>query len=73
MKELEAPFILGGKEVFTSASVGIALSNAAYELPEEILRDADAALYRAKSLGKGHYEMFDLETTALPPVMTQAD
>src|SRR5258706_12078560 len=43
MKALVAPFILGGKEVFTSVSVGIALSNSGsgYDQPEEILRDAD--------------------------------
>src|SRR5216684_190744 len=39
MKALAPPFILGGKEVFTSVSIGIALSNPAYEQPEDILRD----------------------------------
>src|SRR5213078_2977583 len=64
MKALVAPFILGGKEVFTSVSIGIALSNSAYELPEEILRDADTAMYRAKSLGKARYEVFDADMRA---------
>jgi EAL domain-containing protein (putative c-di-GMP-specific phosphodiesterase class I) len=45
--------------VFTSASVGIALSTMGYESAEEILRDADTAMYRAKSQGKGSYEVFD--------------
>lgn len=64
MKALVAPFILGGKEVFTSVSIGIALSNSAYEQPDEILRDADTAMYRAKSLGKARYEVFDADMRA---------
>src|ERR1700747_2471925 len=64
MKALVAPFILGGKEVFTSVSIGIALSNSAYEQPEDILRDADTAMYRAKSLGKARYEVFDADMRA---------
>jgi diguanylate cyclase (GGDEF)-like protein/PAS domain S-box-containing protein len=64
MKALAAPFILGGKEVFTSVSIGIALSNLAYEQPEDILRDADTAMYRAKSLGKARYEVFDADMRA---------
>jgi diguanylate cyclase (GGDEF)-like protein/PAS domain S-box-containing protein len=59
MKALVLPFILDGKEIFTSVSIGIALSNSAYEEPEDILRDADTAMYRAKSLGKARYEIFD--------------
>jgi EAL domain-containing protein (putative c-di-GMP-specific phosphodiesterase class I) len=65
MKAVGAPFLLSGKEVFTSVSVGIALSNAAaYESPDEILRDADTAMYRAKSLGKARYEVFDADMRA---------
>jgi diguanylate cyclase (GGDEF)-like protein/PAS domain S-box-containing protein len=64
MKVLAPPFILGGKEVFTSASVGIALSNSAYENPEDMLRDADTAMYRAKSLGKARSEVFDADMRA---------
>jgi diguanylate cyclase (GGDEF)-like protein/PAS domain S-box-containing protein len=64
MKALAAPFILGGKEVFTSVSIGIALSTSAYDQPEEILRDADTAMYRAKSLGKARYEVFDADMRA---------
>jgi len=52
MKALASPFILGGKEVFTSVSIGIALGNSSYEQPEDILRDADTAMYRAKSPGQ---------------------
>jgi diguanylate cyclase (GGDEF)-like protein/PAS domain S-box-containing protein len=64
MKAVTAPFVLSGKEVFTSVSIGIALSNASYEEPEEILRDADTAMYRSKSLGKARYEVFDADMRA---------
>jgi predicted signal transduction protein with EAL and GGDEF domain len=64
MKALTAPFLLDGKEIFTSVSIGIALGNSAYEQPEDILRDADTAMYRAKSLGKARYEMFDADMRA---------
>jgi diguanylate cyclase (GGDEF)-like protein len=64
MKALASPFILGGKEVFTSVSIGIALSNSSYEQAEDILRDADTAMYRAKSLGKARYEVFDADMRA---------
>lgn len=64
MKALAPPFILGGKEVFTSVSIGIALSSTAYEEPEDMLRDADTAMYRAKSLGKARFEVFDADMRA---------
>ena len=64
MTGLSAPFVLGGKEVFTSASIGIALGNASYYDPEEIMRDADTAMYRAKSLGKARYEVFNADMRA---------
>jgi diguanylate cyclase (GGDEF)-like protein/PAS domain S-box-containing protein len=64
MKALAPPFILGGKEVFTSVSIGIALNNSVYELSEDMLRDADTAMYRAKSLGKARYEVFDADMRA---------
>jgi diguanylate cyclase (GGDEF)-like protein/PAS domain S-box-containing protein len=64
MKELTSPFVIGGKEVFTSVSIGIALNNPTYESAEEILRDADTAMYRAKSLGKARYEVFDADMRA---------
>ncbi len=51
--------VIGGREVFTSASIGVALSNAGYKTPEEILRDADTAMYRAKAAGRGSYQVFD--------------
>jgi diguanylate cyclase (GGDEF)-like protein len=61
---MAAPFALGGKKVFSSVSVGIALSSIGYDNPEDMLRDADTAMYRAKSLGKARCEVFDLEMRA---------
>jgi len=58
-KELSTPFNLSGREVFTTVSMGIAPSETGYERAEDILRDADTAMYRAKSLGKARYEVFD--------------
>jgi len=64
MKSVTSPFMLGGREVFTSMSIGIALSNPSYEQAEDILRDADTAMYRAKSRGKARYEIFDADMRA---------
>lgn len=64
MKALAPAFMLAGKEVFTSVSIGIALSNTGYQEPEDMLRDADTAMYRAKSLGKARYEIFDADMRA---------
>jgi len=50
---------LEGHKVFVSASMGIVLGEGGYEQPDDILRDADIAMYRAKGLGRGRYEMFD--------------
>jgi diguanylate cyclase (GGDEF)-like protein/PAS domain S-box-containing protein len=64
MKAVTLPFVLGGREVFTSLSIGIALSNPSYEQADDILRDADTAMYRAKSMGKARYEIFDADMRA---------
>jgi diguanylate cyclase (GGDEF)-like protein/PAS domain S-box-containing protein len=64
MKVLTSSFNVGGKEIFTSASIGIALSSIGYDNSEDILRDADTAMYRAKSLGKARYEVFDVDMRA---------
>ena len=56
---LARPFTISGQEVFTSASIGIALSATSYNRPEELLRDADTAMYRAKAAGKSTHEIFD--------------
>jgi diguanylate cyclase (GGDEF)-like protein len=58
-QELGQPFVLGGNEVFTSSSIGIAVSDSRYDRPVEMLRDADTAMYRAKAVGKAHHVVFD--------------
>ncbi|MBW4618754.1 MAG: EAL domain-containing protein [Cyanosarcina radialis HA8281-LM2] len=58
-KQLALPFNINGQEIFTSASIGIALSTKAYNTAEEVIRDADIAMYRAKAQGKACYEIFD--------------
>lgn len=58
---LRAPFTLNGREVFTNASIGIALSSTGYKRPEDLLRDADTAMYRAKALGKARHITFDTD------------
>jgi diguanylate cyclase (GGDEF)-like protein/PAS domain S-box-containing protein len=55
---LAAPHDLNGTEVFASASIGIALGFPAYARAEEVLRDADAAMYRAKELGRARHVVF---------------
>ena len=61
IKELQSPFYLEKRQVFTAASIGIVLSSKEYSQADDILRDADIAMYRAKSRGKARYEMFDQE------------
>lgn len=56
--DLALPCDLNGHKVFVSVSIGIILSEARYEQPGDILRDADIAMYRAKGQGRGRYEMF---------------
>jgi diguanylate cyclase (GGDEF)-like protein/PAS domain S-box-containing protein len=63
-ESLSAPFSIGGREVFTSASIGIAIGRAQYNNPDEIMRDADTALYHAKSRGKARHELFDADMHA---------
>ncbi len=59
LEALKAPFLPDGEERFLSASVGIALASGSRELPEDLLRDADAAMYLAKERGKARWELFD--------------
>ena len=58
-QEICQPFTLGHHEIFTTASVGITLSSLGYAEADELLRDADTAMYRAKAIGTGRYEVFD--------------
>jgi diguanylate cyclase (GGDEF)-like protein/PAS domain S-box-containing protein len=58
-EELRRSFAVGQQEVFTTASIGIAVSATGYDRPADVLRDADTALYRAKAQGRARYEVFD--------------
>jgi len=58
-RSLSAPFDIGGRNVFTNASIGIALDSPTYKHADDMLRDADTAMYRAKAAGKGRSEVFD--------------
>ncbi len=63
-KQLQTPFQLGERELTTSASMGVALSTTHYDRPETMVRDADAAMYRAKTHGRTRCEIFDPEMHA---------
>jgi diguanylate cyclase (GGDEF)-like protein/PAS domain S-box-containing protein len=63
-EKLGNPFAIGGREVFTSASIGIACGTVHYTSPDEIMRDADTAMYHAKARGKARHELFDADMHA---------
>jgi diguanylate cyclase (GGDEF)-like protein len=57
---MRSPFSIFGREIFTTMSIGIVMSNMGdYQRPEELLRDADAAMYHAKERGRGLHVIFD--------------
>jgi len=57
---LAAPFVVDGREIFASASVGVAAGDGSYERPDDLLRDADIAMYRAKAQGRARFQLFDV-------------
>jgi diguanylate cyclase (GGDEF)-like protein/PAS domain S-box-containing protein len=61
---LSAPIMVAGREVFTSASIGICFGSEQHVTPDEIMRDADTAMYHAKSHGKARHELFDADMHA---------
>ncbi len=58
-RHFATPFVIDGYELFMNCSIGIALSSPEYRHPDELLRDADTAMYRAKADGKACYALFD--------------
>ena len=62
--ELQQPFTVEGREVVITVSIGIAMSISRRMTPEDILRDADLAMYHAKGKGKARYEIFDKSMNA---------
>jgi diguanylate cyclase (GGDEF)-like protein/PAS domain S-box-containing protein len=73
--ELALPFRVGRREVAASASIGIALSASGYEHPDDVLHDADAAMYRAKASGRARYEVYDtdMHSRALAQLQLEVD
>lgn len=59
LQALTKPFDLEGHEARISGSIGVAFSSSGYETIEDLMRDADIAMYRAKARGKACYEIFD--------------
>jgi diguanylate cyclase (GGDEF)-like protein len=74
-EELALPFLFDGHRLFISASIGIVASVASYANPEDVLRDADIAMYQAKSMGKARSELFDtdLRTQAINRLEMEGD
>jgi diguanylate cyclase (GGDEF)-like protein/PAS domain S-box-containing protein len=72
-EHLARPFNLSGHEVFISASIGIALNQTSSDQPDEILRNADTAMYRAKDQGRGCFELFDKGMHARNAALSQLE
>ncbi len=72
---LRDPFDIQGLEVFITTSIGIAVGSREYERPEDLLRDADTAMYRAKAAGKGRHEVFDsaMQAHAIEQLQLESD
>ncbi|HEY9642109.1 MAG TPA: EAL domain-containing protein, partial [Coleofasciculaceae cyanobacterium] len=74
-QKLALPFNVDGREIFTSASIGIALSSTRYDRPEDLLRDANIAMYRAKAQGRACYKIFHpkMHTRAVTLLQLETD
>ena len=77
LKAVVQPMVFGDRSLSTSTSIGIAVGHSHYNSPADILRDADAAMYAAKTGGRNRYEIFDRskhrfarpqDRTVYPPV-----
>jgi diguanylate cyclase (GGDEF)-like protein len=75
VEDLKEPICVEGKELFTSVSIGIAISAPEYTVPEELLRDADIAMYRAKANEEQRFEIFNesLHLEAIRVLETEGD
>ena len=74
-ESLKIPMLIDGNEIFVSTSIGIALNSAEYTQPDQLLRDADTAIYCAKELGRQRYEIFNpaMHTEALRKLRLEND
>jgi diguanylate cyclase (GGDEF)-like protein len=75
LDSVQMPFGLSQKDVFVNASIGIAVSHLGEVAADELLRNADVAMYAAKEAGKGRYEIFEsrLHTAVLERLALEAD
>ena len=75
LEALQRPFSVEQQELFASASVGIALASPQHDGPDQLLRNADLALYQAKANGKARYEVFDafMRTRTLEQLRLETD
>jgi diguanylate cyclase (GGDEF)-like protein/PAS domain S-box-containing protein len=75
LEEVTRPVLVLGHELVVTCSVGVVFADRKYNSPEEYLRDADIALYRAKGMGKCRYELFDatMHARALHILTMEAD
>jgi diguanylate cyclase (GGDEF)-like protein len=75
LSAVRKPFSVTGHELFVSASAGVALADGHYAMPEEILRDADAAMYEAKRAGRATIRVFDrsMHTRAMEALALETD
>jgi diguanylate cyclase (GGDEF)-like protein/PAS domain S-box-containing protein len=58
-QQLKRPFVVNGEEVYAPSSFGVVDRTQDYDLPEDIIRDADSAMYHAKEKGRAQYKIFD--------------
>lgn len=59
LSKLQTPNEIAGQQIYASASIGIVLASAVYDQPDDLVRDADIAMYRAKVKGKARFEIYD--------------
>jgi diguanylate cyclase (GGDEF)-like protein/PAS domain S-box-containing protein len=75
LENLGAIYDVDGHEIVVTASIGVAMSSTGYDRPDDVLRDADIAMYRAKSNGRGTYAIFDssMHATAMARLKTETE
>jgi diguanylate cyclase (GGDEF)-like protein/PAS domain S-box-containing protein len=75
LEKVAEPIVIEGNEVHATLSIGIAIGHAGYQRVEDVLRDADTALYRAKTDGRARYQVFseELHTSAMVRWQTEND
>jgi diguanylate cyclase (GGDEF)-like protein len=73
LAELKAPLVVAGRDMYASVSIGIALTTVGADRAEDVLRDADIAMYRAKDLGKQRFEVFAPELHARAVAVLQLE